>query len=149
MLAFIAYLPPRCFLSISLLVYPIKPSAFSLRYLRLMGVAFVSPIQRWKHECCSQNMRPSWLVDLQKERRHMLPTTACALMSYLLALVFLVSVTCRDIRLLGYIPLYRGYCINRIFSLHPLGIFQASAILLSILQINMGVEGTHELGSVT
>jgi len=69
-------------------------------------------------------------------------------MSYLLALVFLVSVTCRDIQLLGYIPLYRGNCINRVFWLHPIGTFQASAILFSILQIDMGVEGTHELGSV-
>ena len=58
MLAFMVYMPPRCFLSISLLVYPIKPSALLLRYLHLMGVALVSPIQRWKNECCSQNMRP-------------------------------------------------------------------------------------------
>ena len=69
-------------------------------------------------------------------------------MSYLLALVFLVSVTCRDICLLGYIPLYRGYCINRMFWLHPLGIFQASAILLSILPIHMGVEGIISQGAV-
>ena len=61
-------------------------------------------------------------------------------MSYLLTLVFFFSITYQDIHLFGYIPFYRGYCINSVFCASPY--WHLSAIPLSILPMNMdGVEG--------